>query len=232
MKEIRVAVLAGTPVDTAMGVEYLKNKNSDTEGQCILPLYEPVSESCDSQLKFQYSDDDQKHAVMNNIFDPLIADGVRDFFIYCNSLSGSFDFDTYAVMKSLECGCDIHIYTPLQVYRSLGESYSRIGVMAANNLSAYAIEESLMTTRDDIYVIGTGNMAIVRAIEDGLSPAEVVQKCGLGEMVKYMEACGAEAIVLGCTHFPYFKEELAGLTALPLIDPADRMYEALTEAAS
>ena len=230
MTEYRVAVLAGTPVDTAMGVEYIKNKNSETEGQYILPLCEPVSESCDSQLKFQYSDNDEKLAVMNNIFDPLITDGVRDFFIYCNSLSGSFDFDSYAASKSLECGDEIRVYTPLQVYRSLGESYSRIGVMAANNLSAYAIEEELMSTRNDIYVIGTGNMAIVRAIEDGLSPEEVVQKCGLEKAVKYMEACGAEAIVLGCTHFPYFKEELAKLTALPLIDPADRMHEALTGA--
>lgn len=230
MKETIVAVLAGTPVDTAMGVEYIKNKNSETEGQCLLPLYEPVSESCDSQLRFQYSDDDGKLAVMNNIFDPLIADGVRDFFIYCNSLSGSFDFDSYAVSKSLERGDEIRVYTPLQVYRSLGKSYSRIGVMAANNLSAFAIEEALMTAGNDIYVIGTGNMAIVRAIEDDLSPAEVVKRCGLKEAVKYMEACGAEAIVLGCTHFPYFKEELAKLTALPLIDPADRMYEALTGA--
>ena len=230
MTEYRVAVLAGTPVDTAMGVEYIKNKNSETEGQYILPLYEPVSESCDSQLKFQYSDNDEKLAVMNNIFDPLITDGVRDFFIYCNSLSGSFDFDSYAASKSLECGDEIRVYTPLQVYRSLGESYSRIGVMAANNLSAYAIEEALMSTRNDIYVIGTGNMAIVRAIEDGLSPEEVVQKCGLEKAVKYMETCGVEAIVLGCTHFPYFKEELAKLTALPLIDPADRMHEALTGA--
>ena len=227
MKEIRVAVLAGTPVDTAMGVEYIKNKNSDAEGQCLLPLYEPVSESCDTQLKFQYSDEDEKRAVMDNIFDPAIAGGVTDFFIYCNSLSGSFDFDTYAVIKSLECGKDIRVYTPLQVYRALGGSYSRIGVMAANNLSAFAIEEALMSANPDAYVIGTGNMAIVRAIEDGLTPEEVIEKCGLADMVKYMEACGAEAIVLGCTHFPYFKEELAKLTDLPLIDPADDMYNAL-----
>ena len=84
-----------------------------------------------------------------------------------------------------------------------------------------------MSANPDLYVIGTGNMAIVRAIEDGLAPAEIVKKCGLEDMIRYMEACGAEAIVLGCTHFPYFKDELAGLTSLPLIDPADQMYEAL-----
>jgi len=230
MKERRVAVLAGTPVDTAMGVEYIKNKNSETEGQCLLPLCDPVAEDCDAQVRFQYSDDDEKRAVMDNIFDAEIAEGVRDFFIYCNSLSGSFDFDTYAVMKSLDTGEDIRIYTPLQVYRRLGVEYGRIGVMAANNLSAHAIEEALMTSNPDIYMIGTGNMAIVRAIEDGQSPEEIVEKCGLAHMVKYMESCGAEAIVLGCTHFPYFSDELAELTDLPVIDPAGEMFDAMLSA--
>lgn len=230
MKERKVAVLAGTPVDTAMGVEYIKNKNSETEGQCLLPLSDPVSVDCDAQVRFQYSDEDGKRAVMDNIFDAEIAEGVRDYFVYCNSLSGSFDFDTYAVMKSLDSGEDIRIYTPLQVYRSLGGEYGRIGVMAANNLSAHAIEEALMAANPDIYMIGTGNMAIVRAIEDGLGPKEIIEKCGLRHMLKYMEACGAEAIVLGCTHFPYFRDELAGLTDLPVIDPADKMFEALLSA--
>lgn len=230
MKERKVAVLAGTPVDTAMGVEYIKNKNSETEGQCLLPLSDPVSVDCDAQVRFQYSDEDGKRAVMDNIFDAEIAEGVRDYFVYCNSLSGSFDFDTYAVMKSLDSGEDIRIYTPLQVYRSLGGEYGRIGVMAANNLSAHAIEEALMAANPDIYMIGTGNMAIVRAIEDGLEPEEIIEKCGLRHMLKYMEACGAEAIVLGCTHFPYFRDELAGLTDLPVIDPADKMFETLLSA--
>lgn len=231
MKERKVAVLAGTPVDTAMGVEYIKNRNSETEGQCFLPLSDPVSVDCDAQIKFQYSDEDEKRAIIDNIFDAEIADGVRDFFIYCNSLSGSFDFDAYAVMKSLDTDGDIRVYTPLQVYRSLGGEYERVGVMAANNLSAYAIEEALMAANPDLYMIGTGNMAIVRAIEDGLEPEEIVERCGLTHAVKYMEACGAEAIVLGCTHFPYFREELEALTDLPVIDPADKMFEAMLAAA-
>ena len=230
MKERRVAVLAGTPVDTAMGVEYIKNKDSETEGQCLLPLCDPVSVDCDAQVRFQYSDDDGKRAIIDNIFDAEIAEGVRDFFIYCNSLSGAFDFDSYAVRKSLETGRDIRIYTPLQVYRRLGGEYGRIGVMAANNLSAHAIEEALMASNPDIYMIGTGNMAIVRDIEDGLAPAEIVERCGLAHMIRYMEACGAEAIVLGCTHFPYIMEELAGLTDLPVIDPADEMFSTLLAA--
>ena len=229
---IKTAVIAGTPVDTQMGVEYIERKTQEAGTEPgFLPLYYPVSLDCDEQVKFQYTDDDGKRAIIDVLFDDAIAEGVRDFFIYCNSLSGSFDFDRYALKKSIEAGEDIRIYTPLQVYRSLGREFSRVGVMAANNLSAHAIEEALMASCPDVYAIGTGNMAIVRMIEDGAAPEKIVEECGLEEMAKYMEACGAEAIVLGCTHFPYFKEELAERTALTLIDPADRMFEALLNAA-
>lgn len=234
MEDIRrVAVIAGTPVDTKMGVDYIEKKNREAaEGaELFEPHYCPASEDCDAQIKFQYTDDDGKRAVMDNIFDPEIASGTRDFFIYCNSLSGAFDFEAYEMRKSAESGADIHIYTPLQVYRRLGEKYGRIGVMAANNISAHGIEEALMAANPDIYAIGTGNMAIVRAIEDGLSPGEVVDRCGLREVTAYMRACGAEAIILGCTHFPHFKDELAKIAGLPLIDPADDMYSALLASA-
>jgi hypothetical protein len=225
---IKTAVIAGTPVDTQMGVEYIERKMQEAGTEPgFLPLYYPVSLDCDEQVKFQYTDDDGKRAIIDVLFDDAIAEGVRDFFIYCNSLSGSFDFDRYALKKSIEAGEDIRIYTPLQVYRSLGREFSRVGVMAANNLSAHAIEEALMASCPDVYAIGTGNMAIVRMIEDGAAPEEIVEECGLEEMAKYMEACGAEAIVLGCTHFPYIKDELTKLTSLPLVDPADEMFDAM-----
>ena len=224
----KIAVIAGTPVDTQMGVEYIERKMREAGGEPgFMPLYCPAALDCDDQVKFQYSDNDEKRAIMNNIFDQVIQDGVSDFFIYCNSLSGAFDFDSYAVRESIDSGKDIRVYTPLQVYRRLGGEYDRIGVMSANNLSAHAIEEALMAANPDIYMIGTGNMAIVRAIEDDLSPQEIVSKCGVAHLLKYFEACGAEALVLGCTHFPYIKEEIERLTDLPIVDPADDMFETL-----
>lgn len=230
-KPVKTAVIAGTSVDTRMGVDYIEKKNREAGSLLCEPVYLPVAEDCDAQIRFQYSDEDGKLAVMNNLFDRAIEDGICDFFIYCNSLSGAFDFDIYAARKSFETDKDIRIYTPLQVYRTLGREYGRVGVMAANNLSAHAIEEALMVSNPDIYMIGTGNMAIVRAIEDGQTPAEVMENCGLAHMLRYMEACGAEAVVLGCTHFPFIMDELAKQTKLPLIDPAGRMLEALLEAA-
>lgn len=211
-----------------MGVEYLVSRNASAPPDRQLePVFLPVSEDCDAQVRFQYSDDDGKRAVIDNLFEEELAKGTEDFFIYCNSLSGSFDFDSYAVLKSLETGRDIRVYTPLQIYRQLGSSYSRLGLMAANNLSAHAIEEAVMSANSDIYVIGTGNMALVHAIEDGLEPDRIVRDFRLAELSEYMEACGAEALILGCTHFPYFREELSRRCGLPLIDPADMMYEAV-----
>lgn len=227
----KVAVIAGTPVDTKMGVDFIQKMNALADEETVLfdPKYCPVSEDCDAQIKFQYLDNDGKRAALNTLFDPEIEEGTIDFFIYCNSLSGAFGFDSYAMSKSAETGKDIRIYTPLQVYRTMGNRYGRIGVMAANNLSAHGIEEAFMATNPDIYVVGTGNLAIVSAIEEGISPKVIVQSFGLKEMAKYMKASGAEAIVLGCTHFPYFKEELAEVTDLPLIDPAEEMYKAMLD---
>ncbi|MBR0399316.1 MAG: aspartate/glutamate racemase family protein [Mogibacterium sp.] len=236
--ERRVAVIAGTPVDTQMGVEFINKKVSEeikeaaasadrTDSseeaayEVLQPVYCPVSENCDAQVRFQYSDEAGKRARIDEIFDPEIAKGTKDFFIYCNSLSGAFDFDSYAEEKC------VNIYTPLQIYRKLGGQFGRVGVIAANNISAHGIEKALLSANDDIYVIGSGNMSIVRAIERAHAPAEIIKECGLEYMVRYMETCGAEAMILGCTHFPYIKGEFEKICSIPVIDPADMMYAAL-----
>lgn len=218
----RVAVIAGTNIDTRMGVDYINRRCGETGVQGIEAAYCPVTETCDDQIKFQYSSDAAKRARLDEIFDPGMEAGVKDFFIYCNSLSGAFDFDSYAEEKGVD------VYTPLQIYRTLGSRFGRVGVMAANNISAHGIESAMMEANPDVYVIGSGNMSIVHAIEEGLAPADIVRQCGIDHLLRYMEACGCEAVILGCTHFPYLKEEIEKLTELEVIDPADKMFEALT----
>ena len=221
---LKIAVIAGTPVDTQMGVDYINSRSTSTDA--AQPVYLPVSSSCDEQLQFQYASYEVKRQRIDEIFLPAIEDGIRHFFIYCNSLSGAFDFDTYEGEISERTGKTIHIYTPLQVYRKAGTNYTRLGVMAAHNLSAYTIEKTIMDV-NDIYVIGTGNMALVSAIERGVAPGTIVSEFHLADLASYMAACGCQALILGCTHFPYFKEELARVCSIPLIDPADEMYNAL-----
>ena len=217
---IKVAVIAGTPVDTQMGVEFIEQRSS-REGDKISALYLPVSENCDDQTRFQYMDYEAKRARMDEIFDYAADRSVRDFFIYCNSLSGAFDFESYAEEKG------VRVYTPLQAYSRLAAGFRRVGVVAANNISAHNIEKIMLAANSGIYVIGTGNMAIVSAIEDGQAPEDIVKNCGIEHMIRYIEACGCEALLLGCTHFPYLKEEIRGICRIPIIDPADEMYDAV-----
>lgn len=210
-----------------MGVEYINNKNAEIGSPLCEPVYLPSAESCDDQYILQCASYEHKRAKMDEIFDAAIDGGIRDFFIYCNSLSGVFDFDGYMAEKKEHSGEEIKIVTPLQVYRKLGADYNCVGVFAAHNLSAAAIEEALALANPKIYVIGSGNMTVVSAIEAGRPPEEIVRDCGLAEMLQYMEASGAEAIILGCTHFPYLKETLQAHTNLSIIDPADEMFAAL-----
>ncbi|MBR3125077.1 MAG: hypothetical protein IKF42_06560, partial [Mogibacterium sp.] len=65
---VKIAVIAGTPVDTRMGVEYIERRMHEAgSGPGFMPLYCPAALDCDEQVKFQYSDDDEKRAIMDNI---------------------------------------------------------------------------------------------------------------------------------------------------------------------
>ena len=57
----------------------------------------------------------------------------------------------------------------------------------------------------------------------------LVERHRLPELAEWFRGCGMEALVLGCTHFPYFKASLAERTSLPLLDPAEDMVRRLRQ---
>ena len=77
-------------------------------------------------------------------------------------------------------------------------------------------------------LLGACMLPAVLSIEQGEDPAELVERHHLPELAEWFSRCGMEALVLGCTHFPYFREALARRTSLPLIDPAEEMIRLLT----
>ena len=77
-------------------------------------------------------------------------------------------------------------------------------------------------------LLGACLLPVVVDIESGLPPAELVERHRLGMLAEWFRACGMEALVLGCTHFPYFQTALAERTSLPLINPAEEMVRLLT----
>ena len=212
----KVAVMAGTPVDTKMGADFLAAKDPSLE----IVSY-PLSPDPITQTVWQFSSDENKRSRMVQVFDELEARGTRYFFIYCNSLSGAFDFDSFAVERG------VCIVTPFQVYRSLATRYRSIAFNSANLLGAYGIEKAFRDVKPDLDVIGMAHLAIVRDIEAGLAPEEIIERQGLKSLARFFKEAGAEIWLLGCTHFPYIKEAMQSYSELPLIDPADEMYDLL-----
>ena len=66
---------------------------------------------------------------------------------------------------------------------------------------------------------------IGEGVEAGEPPEELAERCALPGLLRFFEDNGAEAVVLGCTHFPYVRKALQKRTALPVIDPAQRLLE-------
>lgn len=210
----RIAVIAGTPADTQMGMECLAEKG-------IPAVSFPVSASAMEQALFQVSSEENKNQVMMDILQKAEQSGCRKVFVYCNSLSGAVDFDGLAKKTALQ------IVTPLHVYRGIAGKYRRLGVIAANAMGFGGIEKVLMTVNPELDIMGCGMLPVVKAIEDKMDPEEMVRKFYLKELAGWMESNGMEALILGCTHFPYFKEALQKKIAIRLLDPADEMIRIL-----
>ncbi|MBO4880766.1 MAG: aspartate/glutamate racemase family protein [Firmicutes bacterium] len=203
-------------MDTQMGVDYLRVKDPSLE-----PFYYNVSPTPEDQHVFQYGNMETKRRVVTGIFEDAESKGIRDFFIYCNSLSAAFDFEAFGKERG------VNVVTPVMVYRKLAGRYTRVAVIAANALSVYNIEQNIEKMNPNSDVIGIAVRDFVRKVERGMPPEEMMEHFRMAGLVEFLEHTGAECVILGCTHFPYFKDALQKLTRLPLIDPADEMYEML-----
>ena len=121
----------------------------------------------------------------------------------------------------------MRIVTPLEVYRALAPRYRRLGLIAANAQGLAGIERTLYAANPTLELLGSCLLPVVVDIEAGLDPAELVERHHLPDLAEWMRRCGMEALVLGCTHFPYFKDALAARTSIPLLDPAEEMVRLL-----
>ena len=152
-----------------------------------------------------------------------MAQGCRRAFVYCNSLSAAVDFPGLAEETGMR------IVTPLDVYRRLALRYRALGVIAANAQGLSGIEKVLLEANPALDLLGACALPVVLAVEAGMSPEELVERHRLAALAAWFADGGMEALVLGCTHFPYFKEALAARTGLPLVDPAEEMLRLLTQ---
>lgn len=210
----RIAVFAGTLVDTQMGADVLAAHGIDH-------IQYPVSRIPREQHKFQISSTDEKCTIMRSMLKKAMSDGCDAALIYCNSLSGSLSFPELSKELSLK------IVTPFDAYRNLAKKYSRIAAIAFNPIALSGIELAMSNENPELLLFTANLMPLVYDIESGLLPDEIIDKNHLVKLCDYFISNGCEALILGCTHFPYFKEALSKRTVLPLIDPAEDMIALL-----
>ena len=212
----QIAVLAGTPVDTQMGVECLAKAG-------LTALAFPMASDPRRQTAFQISPQTEKTAAVRAVLEQAQAQGCEKAFVYCNSLSSAVDFPPLAAETGMT------IVTPLDIYRELAPQYRRLGLIAANAQGLAGIERTLFAANPALDLLGACMLPVVLSIEAGEPPEELVERHRLPELAEWFRRSGMEALVLGCTHFPYFKDALARRTSLPLIDPAEEMVRKITE---
>lgn len=205
-----VAVIAGTPVDTRMGVDLLKSRGAEAAGF-------PVSRTPEEQTAFQVGSPSAREAAVGAILDRIRAAGMDRVLLYCNSLSATID------ARALGAARGLRVWTPMDVYGEIARRYRRVGVLAANCQGAAGVERAMVNAAPEILVLGAADLRLVLGVEAGTPPEVLAEDCEA--LLRFFERNGAEAVVLGCTHFPYVKEALERRTALPVLDPAERLAD-------
>lgn len=216
---MQVAVTAGTPVDTELGKILLEKNYFET-------ISYPVANSPKEQDRLQFLGKEVLENKICEIIDDAKTKGAKALFIYCNSLSTAINY------KKIEKYKDFKIITPLEIYKNYAQNYNNLAIIGANSQSVYGIEKVLKGVNNNLNLITIGFLPIVLEIEAKNKPELIVQKLGLKSLFKFFEEVNIasnkiDKIILGCTHFPYVKEEISKYTSLDILDPADDMIKEL-----
>lgn len=203
---MKIAVMAGTPIDSKLG-ENLLNSNGYNDVVLV-----PISNNPVEQTTFQSLNDSEREKIIVEIIEQLKEKNCEVIFVYCNSLSSVVDFDRLSTEHNIK------IVTPMQMYRNLGLEYKYLAVMAANSHGLTGVENNLYVSNPSLRVLGLSMLELVKAIEEENSPEKIVKDFNFEVLFNYFEQTKVEAVVLGCTHFPYIKKELEKITNLPIID--------------
>lgn len=210
-----ILVIAGTPVDTNMGISLLK-KQGYKNLKSLAVANNPIE-----QTLFQTSSVRYKEQVMTNYLKKYKKQGIQKVFVYCNSLSAAVDFDKLSVKL------DLKIITPLQTYKFLAHKFRNIFIFSANAQGLAGIEKVMLEGNKNINIQGLTLLELVEAIEQKENPEKIAERFNFKTLAKYINLSGVDSFVLGCTHFPYVEEELKKYITVEIINPEEDMVNRL-----
>jgi glutamate racemase len=211
---INIGVIAGTPVDTQMGVDFITKNGLEAVG-C------PTGANPEEQNQLQFLKPDALTEKVLMIIRDFENQKVFRTMIYCNSLSAAIDIKQIRTTQPKS-----FIITPLDIYRNLASGYKKIALWAANGQCLSAIEHIFYEQNPSIDIMGISMLPVIKAIEEGEPVKSIIEKYDLISLG--VEKFGADGLVLGCTHLPYLHSELSKKLGVPIFDPAEEMLKLLT----
>lgn len=212
---MKIGVIAGTPIDTKMGAEYISSHGHDavSRASCTCP-----EEQKRMQELFPKELTDQVIALCKE----MINEGAEGIYINCNSMSTAID-----VKRLRESIKGTKVVTPLDVYEECANNYNRLAIIAANGQSLAGIEKTITAKNQECLTFGAGLMPLVIAIEKQKDPMEIMKDLKIADLLNSFIAMKCDALILGCTHFPYIAEQIRKVCNISIIDPNLRMLEML-----
>lgn len=215
----KVAVMAGTPVDTKMGADILDEKKFEIS-LC------PISKSCDEQNDLQILSKKELSHLVEDEIKVLKEKKIEKLLVYCNSLSSIVDFNLFSKKY------DIKIVTPYDAYKKIAKEIKSAIILAANSISTANIEEFIKSENKDVDFLTVGNLNLVYLIENEKDKEMIIKKAAIEEFINFCENIKMryddKSLLLSCTHFPYIKEEIKKFTkTIKIIDPAMYMLKEL-----
>ena len=217
MNEGKVGVIAGTKVDTEMGIKEFRSAG-------LLVYGEAISSDPETTSNLQVLEKEKLFEITTKKINKLKKNNKIDIVcIYCNSLSTAIN------LEKLKKTINLPIITPLESYEKVAKEYSVIGVVAANCQAAAGIEKIIQKENSKVVVLGIGILPIVNAIENNIKPQKIIKKLGLEKLLTFYKITGIQILILGCTHFSYLKNEFEKITKIKLYDPVDDMKKRINK---
>lgn len=209
---IKVGVIAGTPVDTQMGVDFVRESGFEVQGF-------PTASSPKEQNHLQFLNSKLLTEKVINIIRKLEGQSIFRTMIYCNSLSSAID-----VSHIRSCCPNTVLITPLDIYKDISADFKKIVLWAANGQSLASIEKIFYENNPSISIIGVSMLPVIESIERQENANDIFKKFDLLSLC--LKDSKVEGLVLGCTHLPYLNSVFNNVD-IPIIDPAEKMLQKL-----
>jgi len=213
LAKLKIGVIGGTPIDTKMGVDFIKKNGFEALGL-------PAASNPEEQNYLQYMNPQVLNEKIISFIQKFNKDDINKVMIYCNSLSSAIDLNN---IKKIFPGT--LIITPHDVYRKLAKEFKSLMIWAANGQSLHNIEKIFYEHNPNIKLIGISLLPVIISIEKGIIAENIFEEYKLQNFVNQIDYI--EGILFGCTHLPYLKDLLVKSCNLPIIDPADEMLNLL-----